>query len=373
MRKLYRNYILQTLLIVMLFLTFIYLEGFFKIFLAIFLGLYAILICYLIKKNKVISIKNKQVTLLMAGMAIIGLTIYYLLGLHFGYAKSDVRFSLWSIGHFILPISIIIISSEIIRFRFSMEQTKISEFLNIVAMILADMIVYAQLYDITAISDFFEVTGFILFASISCNLLYEYISPKYGCIPIIAYRLIMGLYSYIIPVVPKVYIFTASVLRMIYPFIVYLILEFVFSKKIKGTELKRTRRSYVIITIMIVISILLTMLISCKFYYGIIVIGSESMTGSINKGDAAIFIQYKGQEIKKGDILIFTKNNRQIIHRVVDITRVGNNYRYYTKGDANPNMDSDYVEEDEIIGICKLKIKYMGYPTLLIKNTFDKN
>ena len=127
MGKTYRNYILQILLVVILFLTFIFLNESVRIILAIFLTIYAGITCYLIKKNRVLSIRSRQVTLLMIGIAIIGLVIYYLLGLHFGYVNSNVRFSLWSLGNFTLPVSIIIISSEIIRYRFSMQETKLSK------------------------------------------------------------------------------------------------------------------------------------------------------------------------------------------------------------------------------------------------------
>ena len=373
MKKIYRNYILQVLLVVILFLTFIYLNESIKIFLAIFMIIFATITCFFIKKNRITSIKSRQVTLVMFCMAVIELTLYYLLGLYFGYVKSNVKLSIWSIAHFILPISSIIISSEIIRYRFTMQQTKISKLLSIISMILIDMIVYTQLYDIKVLTDFLAITGFILFASISSNLLYEYISPKYGYTPVIVYRLVIGIYSYIIPILPDVYIFTRSVLRMICPFIIYLILEYVFSKKIKGTELKKARRSYYFITIIIIISILLTMLISCKFYYGIIVVGSESMTGTIDKGDVVIFTQYKGQEINEEDVIVFRKDNRQIIHRVVNSIKVGQEYRYYTKGDANPNIDNGYVEKRDIVGVCRKRIKHIGYPTIWIKEAFDKN
>ena len=373
MRRIYRNYILQVILLIILFLTFIFSGEFVKIFLSIFLVIYTIIICKLIKKNKIISIRSRQVFLVMLAMGIIGISIYYLIGLYFGYVRPSVTFSLWTLVRYIIPISTIIITSEIIRYRFSMqEETKISKTLTIIAMILIDMIIYTQVYDITVLDDFLAVMGFVLFASVASNLLYEYISPKYSFMPIITYRLILGLYSYIIPVVPDIYIFFKSVLRMLYPYIIYLILDFVFEKKIKATEYKAKKRNYIYISIIITIAILIAMLISCKFYYGIIVIGSDSMTGTINKGDATIFVKYRKQEIEEGDILIFQRDNTQIVHRVISKTKVAGDNRYYTKGDANASMDEEYIEDEDIIGICTLKIPYIGYPTLWLRNTFDK-
>lgn len=367
-----KKYILQFFLIIILFLIFIFLNGTVKIFLSIIMATYTVITIFLIKKTKAISIKNRQVTIVMGCLAVIGLTIYYLLGLNFGFAKSDVKFSTWSIIHFILPISVIIISSELIRYRFAMTETKLSKFLSLIAFVLVDLIVYTRLYDIKFLSDFLAIIGLVGFTSISSNLLYEYISPKFGYWPIIIYRLIMGIYSYIIPIVPNVYMFTRIVLRMLYPFAIYVILEYMFVKKNKELESKNLIINCVFIIIIASVSILLTILISCKFNYGIMVIGSESMTGALNKGDSIVFERYDKQEINEGDIIVFTNDRAQIIHRVVDKTKIGQEFIYYTKGDANANIDTGYVEEKDIKGICKLRIKYMGYLTIWLKNAFDK-
>ena len=90
------------------------------------------------------------------------------------------------------------------------------------------------------------------------------------------------------------------------------------------------------------------MLISCQFKYGLLVVGSESMTGTLNKGDAVVFERYDDQTIKEGQVIIFNFNDIQTIHRVVDIRKVNGEYRYYTKGDANQRNDDEYRTEKDI-------------------------
>ena len=124
-------------------------------------------------------------------------------------------------------------------------------------------------------------------------------------------------------------------------------------------------------TFLIVIAALLVMLISCQFKYGIIVVGSGSMTGTLNKGDAVIFEKYNGQEIEVGQVIIFDYNNIQTIHRVIDIQKVNGEYRYYTKGDANGRKDDDYRTVDDIHALVKLRVEYIGYPTLWIRDIFS--
>ena len=116
------------------------------------------------------------------------------------------------------------------------------------------------------------------------------------------------------------------------------------------------------------------MLISCKFTYGALVIGSGSMTGTINKGDIIIYKKYdKNQEITKGEIIVFKKDDIKVVHRVIDIKKMGADVRYYTKGDANTSEDEGYREKDQIIGQVKFKIKYIGYLTLFVNDMININ
>ena len=52
-------------------------------------------------------------------------------------------------------------------------------------------------------TDFLALVGFISFASISCNLFYNYYSKRFGILGIIVYRMITILYVYIIPIIPN--------------------------------------------------------------------------------------------------------------------------------------------------------------------------
>ena len=112
------------------------------------------------------------------------------------------------------------------------------------------------------------------------------------------------------------------------------------------------------------------MLISCQFRYGMIVIATDSMTGEINKGDAVIYERYDDQIILEGDIIVFERNNNKIVHRVVDIKKINNQNRYYTKGDANDALDEGYVIDEQILGVTDLKVSYIGYPTIWVRSLF---
>ena len=74
--------------------------------------------------------------------------------------------------------------------------------------------------------------------------------------------------------------------------------------------------------------------------------------------------------IKKGDIIVFEKENIKIVHRVVKISSNSNKIVYYTKGDANKSIDDGYVKKDKVLGKVLFKIKYIGKPTLWLREQF---
>ena len=152
---------------------------------------------------------------------------------------------------------------------------------------------------------------------------------------------------------------------------IYLVLEKLYSKNDYSIGRNEKKKELFGNTFLIVISALLVMLISCQFRYGIIVVGSGSMTGTIDKGDAVIFEKYDNQEIQVGQVIIFDYNNIQTIHRVVDIQKVNGEYRYYTQGDANSRKDDDYRIAEDIYALVDLRVKYLGYPTLWVRDLFS--
>ncbi len=379
-RDKFKIYILQLLLIVILFFALFAPSIFTRSILMVIMFIYMIITFFFLKKRKIDSIYKKQVTILMTIFAVLYLGLFYLIGIYFGFEKSKIILSIWSLFRFIIPLSIIIISSEIIRKVFLSQEAiihiksiniNLSQIFTYIAMVLVDLVIYTGIYDLTNLDDFLMALGFVLFASLSCNLLYNYISVRYDSKGIIIYRLITILYVYFIPIVPDVYIFFKSFLRMLYPYIIYIFLEKLYSKNDFTISYIDKRKEIVGNTVLLVVMTLLIMLISCQFRYGILVIGSRSMTGTINKGDAVIFEKYDNQNIQKGQVIIFDYNGVQTVHRVFEIKNVNGVYRYYTKGDANKNMDDGYITEDKIYALVKLKVKYIGYPTLWVRELFS--
>lgn len=340
-----------------------------RIILACALIIHAIATCCLIKKRKVESVDSKKVTTILIIFAIIYLIAFYAMGIYFGYYNATIKFSFWTVLNYIVPIAVIIISSEIIRNVLLAQNTKLSQLITLVIMVLIDLIIYTNIYNVNTLQEIVEIIGFTLFASIACNLLYCYVSNRYGIKGNIIYRLITVLYVYIIPYIPNVYVFFRSILRMVYPYIIYQVLEYTFAKNNMIVALEDKRKNIISKFVLGFMTVTLAMLISCQFKYGILVIGSGSMSGAINKGDAIFFEQFNtNDEIEKGQVIIFKRDDLQIVHRIVDIKKINGEIRYTTKGDANQENDEGYITSDDITGICKFRIAYIGYPSIWLRD-----
>lgn len=368
-----RLYTIELTLIIFLLLAMIFNNIFTRQVISIILLVFMIISLKLIKSDKIQYLNTRQIIILLSAFGIIYVATIYIIGIFVGFYKAAVRLSLWSILNYIIPYIVIIISSEIIRKTLLLKEDKISRIIILIAMTILDMILWTNIYELETVKDYFTLISFIIFSSIANNLLYNYIVIKYrGWVANIIYRLLTTLYMYISPIVPNIYIFWESVIRLIVPYIIYIILEQIYSKKTKIVSTKQKRRDIITTIILCIVVILIVMLISCKFRFGVLTIGSGSMTGTINKGDMILYERYEEDEqIKTGDIIVFTSEDLRVVHRVVDQRDLGEEIRYYTKGDANEQEDEGYRIRKDVIGKVKFRIPYIGYLTLWVNNIFE--
>ena len=331
----------------------------------------ALLISRLVRKRSLLSVHKKEVTIVMLLIGVIYLLVYYLSGIYFGFAKNYYKLSWVGIYKFIIPITITVICSEVIRHTMiAQKNTKIS-IISYVSCVLIEILLASKLQNIGNFDVFMNLVGITLFPAIISNLLYHYLSKNYGIWPNIAYRLVTILYFYILPIVPRVPEYFVSFVTMLLPIAIFLFIKAMYERKVYAVSYKKQRVSKIFAVIGIVIMAAWVMLISCQFRYGLIVVGSESMTGEINKGDAVFFEEYRDQEIREGQVIIFQKNNMRVIHRVMEIKVIDGEIRYYTKGDANESMDAGYITKKDIVGVTHFKILYIGYPTLWLRDIFS--
>ena len=343
--------------------------------LAIILLIYTIFNKVLVKNDKIGYSNSRNFTIMLTIIGLVYVGFLYFLGIFAGFYRSTVQLTLWSIANYIIPFIIIIISSEITRKNLLLRENKISQYIIVIAMVMLDVVINTNIYNLDSVNDYFTLVTFIIISSIANNIFFNYSVKKFrNATAIIIYKIITTLYMYFIPITPDIYIFLESVFKLILPYIMYAIVQTFYGKKEEIISTKHKRRDTVILIISIIIIVLIIMLVSCKFKFGALVVGSASMTGTINKGDIIIYEKYEEEEqVKVGSVIVFNNDDTKIIHRIIDKKTIGGKLIYHTQGDANQTKDEGYRVYEDIYGQVKLRIPYIGYFTLWINDLLGGN
>src|SRR5574344_421395 len=319
---------------------------------------------YFYQKNSVIFV--------MSIIAIFQIVVFYIAGLFDGFSNNIIKLSFNNIIILIIPTIVALVIIELIRYLLSSQFNKDKKFevLCIIMLVLMDVNLFGSSYNFSSLSDTLEFMGLVLFPSVASNIVYNRLTLSYGYKPIVIYRVIVILSYYLIPIVPNTYVFFRSIFKIAYPILFYLLITYMYDRLTFENLRRKNNKSNIATAVTLIFVTLLAGLVSCKFRWGILSIGSNSMGGTFNSGDAVIFERYDDQKIEIGNIIIYEKNNRSVVHRVIEIGVFNGNYVYVTKGDKNELADSGYVYQDDVEGIVKASIKYIGYPSIWIRNLF---
>ncbi len=358
-----------TLLAILIACTF-FLSSYTKYILAFITFIGAIISSFVLKKGPLTYTNKKKVFRIMLIFALIYLSLFYCLGIYVGFYKSAHTISINTLLKYILPITVIIISTEKIRFKLLSLDKKTSKIIVLIINVLIDVLINLYIFKINDKDGFLTIIGYQLFSALACNLLYNYLSPRYGEKPIIIYRLITTLYLYFIPVIPDVYIFFRIFMRMLFPLLIYIQIDNYYNPDKELERVKDVKKENISLAFTSIVIVLFICLISCRFNYGTLVIGSGSMLDTYKIGDVIIY-KNTNEKLKVGDVIVFKKDDLRIVHRIVKISYVKDSYRYYTKGDANPTNDIGYVTKENLMGKVIFKIKKIGKPTLWFREQFE--
>ena len=371
-----RLYIISSSILALLLIVLFAPMGSGKILAAILL-LPSAIVCFLLFKKRVApSINSKQVLLIISVIGLLYFSFYYISALSFGFTKTGYGLKSDIIFEYIIPIAIIIVSTEIIRHVLCVQNSKLSSTLAYFIALISEVIVCATIPAITNMATFMDVVGLTLFPGILYNLLYNYLTVRYGALPIVIYKAFTVWLFYLIPYGSAISNTLLGFVNLLLPIAIYFFIDSLYEKKRKyalgNTSPVVKAMSHALTAAALIIMLGVVMLVSNQFTYGSAVIATESMTGELNVGDITIFKAYDGEEIIEGQVIVFERSKSMIVHRVVKIEIINGVAHYYTKGDANEDMDMGYITSESIIGTAQYKLPALGYPTLWIRSLFKR-
>lgn len=324
-----------------------------------------------IKKRTVLDMNKGVASFLLLLIGVLFVVLLYMTGIGYGFYKSTYRLSSYTVFTYIIPLSVIIVSIELIRSLLLQQREKWVTVLAYLMGVVVDLVIFTNLNFFGRFDHFLHAFGLMFLPSLTFNLLYCYLARNFGAKPNIYFRLIFTLYSYIIPMVPAIPEVFETIIRFILPIGILFFIRMLFNKDKKlAMKHKGNVLSLIALCIVLVLMTSLVMLISCEFKYGMLVVGSGSMTGALNTGDAIIYEEYTNQVVDIGDIVVFEKNGSLVIHRVVEKQTVSGVAQYITKGDANESDDPGFITGSNLVGIVKMRVLYIGYPSILVRKLF---
>lgn len=302
------------------------------------------------------------------------LLIYYVAGIFFGFAESKNYLTPYGFTIFIIPLILTIIFKE--HFRNSiLTKCGNNKFLIITTLIVFIMFDLTQSIGINMGKDahgIFKYIALYVLPCISTNILLTVTTRRAGYYPSMLYLLILGLYQYLMPIVPNPTEYLRAIIDLVIP-IVFIGIVVRASKKYKIEDKELTRANkrgeiFGFIGAFLVTSVLI-FFVSGYFKYYAISIVSNSMVPTFERGDVVVVEQVKGKYknydlIKEGKILAFKKGKTIVVHRIIRVAEVGNQKYYYTKGDANNFEDNWMISKKDVVGIVKSKVPKIGYPTV---------
>ena len=310
---------------------------------------------------------------------LIFILISYGLGFVTGFARTTYSLDPMSIFENIFAPIIYILGIEVFRYTVLNANSDNKDMMYAVTLLIILLEISMGLRNVLMYNfeTIFTNTAAIVIPIIIKNATISYLSVKGGIKPVLFYRLTMDIYKYIMPFTPDLGDYLTSVIGILLPTMVYM-----YSARFVDTELPETleeknekkKKSFRVSDIPVLLFIIvLVVLISGKFKYSIIGVGSESMSPTIKKGDAVIYERIKTvDDIKVGDVLVFKSGSKMIIHRYMEKKEDNGTVYIVTKGDANNTADNLNLTINDIQGKVKLKVKYLAYPSLWLQETIEK-
>ncbi|MBQ7239834.1 MAG: signal peptidase I [Bacilli bacterium] len=349
-----------------------------NLYLAIFLSIVFVISYFLVGFEKERFNQKKRNIRIIIILTISLLVIKYGLGLITGYQYSPYNRTLLGILDNTLSIAYLLVICEILRYTFVTKGNKLNFILTIIIFTLAYLNITTSLTSLTSLKTIVILLTTDIVVTLFENIVLTIISKKYGYSGSLSYTLIMNLYLYIVPIFPNLGEYLDAAVMIAFPIILYLFSNYIltdFFKEKVDIRVKNTGAKLIRFIIVMIIIIMVS-LNSGIFRYWICVVASGSMEPTIKIGDV-IYIDksYKKNidKIEEQDIIVFKINGKIYCHRVIQKKVNNDQVLLVTKGDREgQSVDKWTISKSELVGKVDFRIKYIGLPSVWLKNAIER-
>ena len=291
--------------------------------------------------------------------------VMYLLGMLTGFKHINYDLNtLYTITTWIISIIVL----ELIRYNF-IRSNKDNFFLLAMitcAISILEIIIVVKPNSMYNLETIFRVGTSIIIPVIAKNILFSYSDYHIGYYVTGIYICVFDIIIPILPITPELTDYFLSMIGIIMPSMIIVNISRNYSDYEIGEIVEQSNSKFDFFNVPIAcFAVILIVLISRAFPLYLMGIGSGSMTGAINKGDAILTYKEKNiNRINVGDIIVFDTRKNTFVHRVVEIEEIDGLKYYRTKGDANNTRDNIDIKFEDIKGKVLYRIPYIARPSV---------
>lgn len=304
-------------------------------------------------------------------ISIIGYYIFYiLLGLLVGFRNSPYSLKLSEIIKNILFFVGLQVLREIVRTKM-LTSSKSMWIYGLVTI----LFILLQLDFNMAIHSFVNLEELLQFVLVEFlpvvieGIVLSYLSVTGGYLLNLTYTIPNALALILIPIFPDVDWFITTTSRYVLYLILFLFVSYEHLVRVKRGTKKQRRKEHPIKTIPIIIVVLAVVgFVAGLFPYKPVAVMSNSMYPSFSKGYMCIVEQIRDknqiEQLKVEDVIEYEYNQTFVLHRIIGIEKTKEETMFVTKGDNNPSRDLLLVSQEQVVGIVRYAIPYLGYPSV---------
>ncbi len=330
-----------------------------------------------IKHNYIRFNKDRRYFKYMAVILIMHVFACLYIGLSLGFVKSPYSHEFGKVLKNIFVEIVPIIGIELTRVIFltRYKNNKLA-IITITLILMLVEVKYDTLLDVWSSKEklFEYIFGYIL-SIISYGIINTYLTMKCSVTITLIIRIIMKLSVLLSPVLINVNWFAIGSFSLIESTIIYVILRYADAKHSEGiVKIKKSKYEKFSYASTIILCVTLVCFMLGFFKYEAITILSNSMTPVFNKSDVVIYKKLSEEEkqnIPIDTIILYTSENQNIMHRVVNKVNEDGQIKYQTKGDSNNICDTKFVEISQIKGMYVFHIKYAGILSVWLYEIFN--
>lgn len=335
-------------------------------------------ILFLNSKNVKVNPRKEKKVIQYSFIAILFYIILYILsGLVVSFGNNPYSNSLKGIFINIWVTGVPVIMKEISRFYIisntSFHDRKKYVIYTVIVFSTFELDILDIIKDITFIAIFKNIIANIIPIIIK-NTLFTMICTKYSYKSAIIYEMMIKLTLWISPILPNTSWFLLAILDITIPLVLLIFIQNIIET---DKPLKYLRNVEKIDSKGMIIFSGVLLLAAC-FSIGIFpvymkAIATGSMYPKICVGDAVIIKKCGINDLKNGDVIEYQLENEYIVHRIISKEIENGVWTIITKGDNNRAPDYNLVYEEQIKGKVLFKIKFIGWPSVLLNRLVNSN